>query len=113
LKGRLDIMTNAEKALQLHEEWNGKFETTPKMKIQTREDLALAYTPGVAEPCKVIAKDKEAAYKYTIKSNTIAVVSDGSAVLGLGNIGICRIKSVNDLIHGSLGSLITICKDKC
>ena len=80
-------MTNEEKALQLHEEWNGKFETTPKMKIQTREDLALAYTPGVAEPCKVIAKDKEAAYKYTIKSNTIAVVSDGSAVLGLGNIG--------------------------
>lgn len=80
-------MTNAEKALQLHEKWNGKFETTPKMKIQTREDLALAYTPGVAEPCKVIAKDKEAAYKYTIKSNTIAVVSDGSAVLGLGNIG--------------------------
>lgn len=80
-------MTNAEKALQLHEEWNGKFETTPKMKIQTREDLALAYTPGVAEPCNVIAKDKEAAYKYTIKSNTIAVVSDGSAVLGLGNIG--------------------------
>ena len=80
-------MTNAEKALQLHEEWNGKFETTPKMKIQTREDLALAYTPGVAEPCKVIAKDQEAAYKYTIKANTIAVVSDGSAVLGLGNIG--------------------------
>ena len=80
-------MTNAEKALRLHEEWNGKFETTPKMRIQTREDLALAYTPGVAEPCKVIAKDKEAAYKYTIKANTIAVVSDGSAVLGLGNIG--------------------------
>ena len=80
-------MTNAEKALQLHEEWNGKFETTPKMKIQTREDLALAYTPGVAEPCKVIAKDKDAAYKYTIKSNTLSVVSDGSAVLGLGNIG--------------------------
>ena len=80
-------MTNAEKALRLHEEWNGKFETTPKMKIQTREDLAIAYTPGVAEPCKVIAKDKEAAYKYTIKANTIAVVSDGSAVLGLGNIG--------------------------
>ena len=80
-------MTNAEKALQLHEEWNGKFETAPKMKIESREDLALCYTPGVAEPCKVIAKDKEAAYKYTIKSNTIAVVSDGSAVLGLGNIG--------------------------
>ena len=80
-------MTNAEKALQLHEEWNGKYETTPKMDIATREDLALAYTPGVAEPCKVIAKDKEAAYKYTIKANTVAVVSDGSAVLGLGNIG--------------------------
>ena len=81
------IMTNAEKALALHEEWNGKFETVPKMSITTREDLALAYTPGVAEPCKVIAENKEAAYKYTIKSNTIAVVSDGSAVLGLGNIG--------------------------
>ena len=80
-------MTNAEIALALHEEWKGKFETTPKMSITTREDLALAYTPGVAEPCKVIAKDKDAAYTYTIKSNTIAVVSDGSAVLGLGNIG--------------------------
>ena len=80
-------MTNAEKALALHEEWKGKFETTPKMSITTREDLALAYTPGVAEPCKVIAKDKDAAYTYTLKSNTIAVVSDGSAVLGLGNIG--------------------------
>ena len=80
-------MTNAEKALQLHEEWKGKLETTSKCKIASREDLALAYTPGVAEPCKVIAEDKEAAYKYTIKSNTIAVVSDGSAVLGLGNIG--------------------------
>ena len=80
-------MTNAEKALQLHEEWNGKFETTPKMDIATREDLALAYTPGVAEPCKVIAQDPEAAYKYTMKANTVAVVSDGSAVLGLGNIG--------------------------
>ncbi len=80
-------MTNAEKALALHEEWNGKFETTAKMNIATREDLALAYTPGVAEPCKVIAKNKEAAYKYTIKANTVAVISDGSAVLGLGNIG--------------------------
>ena len=80
-------MTNAEKALALHEEWVGKFETTPKMAIESREDLALAYTPGVAEPCKVIANDKEAAYKYTIKANTVAVISDGSAVLGLGNIG--------------------------
>lgn len=74
-------------ALNLHEKWNGKLETTPKCTVKSREDLALAYTPGVAEPCKVIAKDQEAAYKYTIKSNTVAVVSDGSAVLGLGNIG--------------------------
>ena len=80
-------MTNNEKALMLHEQWAGKFETVSKCAINTREDLALAYTPGVAEPCKVIAKDKEQAYKYTIKSNTVAVVSDGSAVLGLGNIG--------------------------
>lgn len=80
-------MTTNEKALQLHEEWNGKLETVSKCAIKTREDLALAYTPGVAEPCKVIAQDKEAAYKYTIKANTVAVVSDGSAVLGLGNIG--------------------------
>ncbi len=79
-------MTN-ENALNLHEEWNGKIETTPKCTVKSREDLAIAYTPGVAEPCKVIAKDQEAAYKYTIKSNTVAVVSDGSAVLGLGNIG--------------------------
>ena len=80
-------MTTNEKALMLHEQWNGKIETTAKSKVNSREDLALAYTPGVAEPCKVIAQDKEAAYKYTIKSNTVAVVSDGSAVLGLGNIG--------------------------
>ena len=80
-------MTTNEKALLLHEEWNGKLQTTSKAEVKSREDLALAYTPGVAEPCKVIAKDPEAAYKYTIKSNTIAVVSDGSAVLGLGNIG--------------------------
>ena len=80
-------MTNSEKALKMHEEWHGKIETTAKSHVNSREDLAIAYTPGVAEPCKVIAKDKEAAYTYTIKSNTIAVVSDGSAVLGLGNIG--------------------------
>lgn len=80
-------MTTNEKALLLHEEWNGKLEINSKVRVKTREDLALAYTPGVAEPCKVIAKDPEAAYRYTIKSNTVAVVSDGSAVLGLGNIG--------------------------
>lgn len=80
-------MTNNEKALKLHEEWNGKIETVSKAAVKSREDLALAYTPGVAEPCKVIAENPEAAYTYTIKSNTVAVVSDGSAVLGLGNIG--------------------------
>ena len=80
-------MTLNEKALKLHEEWNGKLSTTAKCQVKSREDLALAYTPGVAEPCKVIANDTEAAYKYTIKANTVAVVSDGSAVLGLGNIG--------------------------
>ena len=80
-------MTNSEKALQMHEQWNGKLETAAKAHVNSREDLAIAYTPGVAEPCKVIAKDPEAAYKYTMKANTVAVVSDGSAVLGLGNIG--------------------------
>lgn len=80
-------MTTNEKALLLHEQWNGKLETVSKTPVKSREDLALAYTPGVAEPCKVIAADREAAYKYTMKANTVAVVSDGSAVLGLGNIG--------------------------
>ena len=80
-------MTINEKALKLHEEWKGKLSTEPKAPVKTREDLALAYTPGVAEPCKEIAKNPEKAYVYTMKQNTIAVVSDGSAVLGLGNIG--------------------------
>ena len=81
------MSNNSEKALKMHEEWSGKLETTAKAHVNTREDLAIAYTPGVAEPCKVIAENPEAAYKYTIKANTVAVVSDGSAVLGLGNIG--------------------------
>lgn len=80
-------MTTNEQALKLHEEWNGKLNTESKCKVASKEDLALAYTPGVAEPCKVIADNPEAAYTYTIKANTVAVVSDGSAVLGLGNIG--------------------------
>lgn len=80
-------MSNNEKAITLHKEWNGKINTTPKCQVNSREDLAIAYTPGVAEPCKIIANDKEEAYNYTLKANTIAVVSDGSAVLGLGNIG--------------------------
>ena len=80
-------MTNQEKALELHATLQGKLETVSKTPVRTREDLALVYTPGVAEPCKVIAKDPAAAYTYTMKANTVAVVSDGSAVLGLGNIG--------------------------
>lgn len=80
-------MTINEKALKLHETWNGKLETVSKSPVKSREDLSLAYTPGVAEPCKVIAENKDAAYSYTWKANTVAVVSDGSAVLGLGNIG--------------------------
>lgn len=80
-------MTINEKALTLHETWNGKLETVSKTPVKSREDLSLAYTPGVAEPCKVIAENRDAAYTYTWKANTVAVVSDGSAVLGLGNIG--------------------------
>ncbi|MCI5503636.1 MAG: NADP-dependent malic enzyme [Anaerobutyricum sp.] len=80
-------MTIKDQALRLHEQWNGKLETASKCTVSSAEDLAIAYTPGVAEPCRVIAEDPKAAYKYTIKSNTVAVVSDGSAVLGLGNIG--------------------------
>ncbi|MBR6477441.1 MAG: NADP-dependent malic enzyme [Lachnospiraceae bacterium] len=80
-------MTTYEKAMMMHKEWNGKIETVAKAPVKTREDLAIAYTPGVAEPCKAIHEDPELAYTYTMKANTIAVVSDGSAVLGLGNIG--------------------------
>lgn len=80
-------MNTGEKALMMHEQWNGKLEIISKSPVKSREDLSIAYTPGVAEPCKVIAEDKEAAYKYTMKANTVAVISDGSAVLGLGNIG--------------------------
>lgn len=76
-----------EKALIMHEEWKGKIEISAKCEVSTREELAIAYTPGVAEPCRIIAKDKDAVYRYTMKGNTIAVISDGSAVLGLGNIG--------------------------
>ena len=80
-------MTNDEKALLLHEQWNGKLETKVKSRIRSREDLSIAYTPGVAQPCIKIANNKEDVYKYTSKANTIAVITDGSAVLGLGNIG--------------------------
>ncbi len=76
-----------EKALRMHREWQGKLDTVPKMRVDSKEALSIAYTPGVAEPCRVIAKNPDEAYTYTQKSNTIAVISDGSAVLGLGNIG--------------------------
>lgn len=76
-----------EKAIKLHKEWNGKLNTVAKTPVKSREDLAIAYTPGVAEPCKIIAENPSEAYTYTMKANTVAVVSDGSAVLGLGNIG--------------------------
>lgn len=80
-------MTIDEEAIKLHAEWKGKLDTTAKMSVDSRHALSVAYTPGVAAPCREISKDPELAYKYTIKQNTVAVVSDGSAVLGLGNIG--------------------------
>lgn len=80
-------MTTDEKALKLHADLNGKLSTEAKCHVKTREDLSLAYTPGVAKPCVEIANNPDDVYKYTWKANTVAVVSDGSAVLGLGNIG--------------------------
>ncbi len=80
-------MSISDEALEKHRAWCGKIETTPKMDIRTRHDLAIAYTPGVAAPCQAIAENPEAVYDYTLKANTVAVVTDGSAVLGLGNIG--------------------------
>ena len=80
-------MNYAERALSAHKEWNGKLETVSKSPVKDRDALSIAYTPGVAEPCKAIAKNPADAYTYTMKANTVAVVSDGSAVLGLGNIG--------------------------
>ena len=80
-------MTIDEEAISLHAEWKGKIDTTAKMPVDSRHALSVAYTPGVAAPCREISKDPELAYKYTSKQNTVAVVSDGSAVLGLGNIG--------------------------
>lgn len=81
------MATIDETAVFLHKQWNGKIETTAKAPVKNREDLSIAYTPGVAAPCRIIADNPEEAYTYTLKSNTVAVVSDGSAVLGLGNIG--------------------------
>lgn len=105
-----------EKSLKLHEEWAGKMDTVPKCSVETREDLSLAYTPGVAEPCRKIADNPEDVYKYTQKGNTIAVVSDGSAVLGLGNIGAAAAMPVMEgkaVLFKSFGNVnaVPICLD--
>lgn len=76
-----------KKSLEMHEKWQGKLEIVSKAKVDSKEDLAIAYTPGVAEPCRRIKENKEDVYKYTTKGNTVAVISDGTAVLGLGDIG--------------------------
>ncbi|NLP46933.1 MAG: NADP-dependent malic enzyme [Epulopiscium sp.] len=76
-----------DQALQRHRQWKGKLEIVAKAKIKNKEDLSIAYTPGVAEPCRKIIEDKENVYEYTMKGNTVAVISDGTAVLGLGDIG--------------------------
>lgn len=81
------MATIYEKALEKHAQWQGKIETQLKMPLENKEDLSLAYTPGVAEPCRKIADNKEDVYTYTSKANTVAVISDGTAVLGLGDIG--------------------------
>jgi malate dehydrogenase (oxaloacetate-decarboxylating) len=80
-------MSVYEESLKLHIENRGKIEVVSKVSVKTREDLSLAYSPGVAEPCKRIAKNKSDVYKYTAKGNMVAIITDGTAVLGLGDIG--------------------------
>lgn len=105
-----------EKSLKLHEQWAGKMSTQPKCKVESREDLSLAYTPGVAEPCRKIAENPADVYKYTQKGNTVAVISDGSAVLGLGNIGAAAAMPVMEgkaVLFKSFGDVnaVPICLD--
>ena len=80
-------MDKKEFALKKHEEWNGKIEVVSRAELNNRDDLAVAYTPGVAEPCLKISEDVDLSYKYTRRNNLVAVVTDGTAVLGLGDIG--------------------------
>lgn len=80
-------MTNQELAMQKHEEWKGKIEVVSRAQVADKADLAIAYTPGVAEPCKAIRDDVDLSYQYTRRHNLVAVVTDGTAVLGLGDIG--------------------------
>ena len=80
-------MTGKEIALKKHEEWQGKIEVACRAELENKEDLSIAYTPGVAEPCLKIAQDVDLSYTYTRRGNLVAVVTDGTAVLGLGDIG--------------------------
>ena len=80
-------MTNSERAMQAHYQWKGKIEVTPRAQVETQDDLAIAYTPGVAQPCLAIQEKPELAYELTRKGNLVAVITDGTAVLGLGDIG--------------------------
>ena len=80
-------MDKREFALQAHRDWKGKIEVVSRAKVTNREELAVAYTPGVAEPCVEIQKDESLAYEYTRKGNLVAVITNGTAVLGLGDIG--------------------------
>lgn len=80
-------MSLRDDALQMHKENHGKLAVSPKVKVTNKEELSLAYSPGVAEPCKDIHERPSRVYDYTMKSNMVAVISDGTAVLGLGNIG--------------------------
>ena len=110
------ILNIYEQSLELHEKWAGKIRTEPKCPVQSREDLSLAYTPGVAEPCRKIAENPADVYKYTQKGNTVAVISDGSAVLGLGNIGAAAAMPVMEgkaVLFKSFGGVnaVPICLD--
>ena len=89
-------MNYYEASLKMHEEHKGKMETKSKVPVKNRDDLSTAYTPGVAEPCRRIKENPEDVYRYTNKGNTVAVVTDGSAVLGLGNIGAAAALPVMD-----------------